>query len=189
MGGGWSTPCPGRFTPGKETWYWLYRTLGGWVWTGMENLALTRIQSPDHPPRCTSLHWLHHPSSQHTTQKELNSFHKDDVYLPFTFSVYVSCLAAHSILLSPCAASQFCSIFSLLCEIFPICCYHLYLSLPLGHVPFIFVFQNFEIHSSSIFELYTWPPYFVVCLSGCEFLLSVLNMFVSILCSFLKFSW
>jgi hypothetical protein len=27
--GGWSTPCPGRFTPGKETWYPLYRRLGG----------------------------------------------------------------------------------------------------------------------------------------------------------------
>jgi hypothetical protein len=27
--GGWSTPRPGRFTPGKETWYPLYRRLGG----------------------------------------------------------------------------------------------------------------------------------------------------------------
>ena len=27
-GGGWSTPRPGRFTPGK-TWYPLYRRLGG----------------------------------------------------------------------------------------------------------------------------------------------------------------
>ena len=28
-GGGWLTPSPGRFTPGKETWYPLYRKLGG----------------------------------------------------------------------------------------------------------------------------------------------------------------
>ena len=27
--GGWSAPRPGRFTPGKETWYSLYRRLGG----------------------------------------------------------------------------------------------------------------------------------------------------------------
>jgi len=26
--GDWSTPRPGRFTPGKETWYPLYRRLG-----------------------------------------------------------------------------------------------------------------------------------------------------------------
>jgi hypothetical protein len=36
--GGWSTTCPDRFTPGKETRYPLYRRLGGpqgqsrWVW-------------------------------------------------------------------------------------------------------------------------------------------------------------
>jgi hypothetical protein len=28
-GGGWSTPRPGHFTPGKETRYPLYRRLGG----------------------------------------------------------------------------------------------------------------------------------------------------------------
>jgi rRNA maturation protein Nop10 len=28
-GGGWSTPRPGRLTPGKETRYALYRRLGG----------------------------------------------------------------------------------------------------------------------------------------------------------------
>ena len=28
-GSGWSTPRPDRFTPGKETWYPLYRRLGG----------------------------------------------------------------------------------------------------------------------------------------------------------------
>jgi len=29
MGGGWATPHPGRFTPGKETRYPLYKRLGG----------------------------------------------------------------------------------------------------------------------------------------------------------------
>ena len=28
-GGEWLTPRPGRFTPGQETWYPLYRRLGG----------------------------------------------------------------------------------------------------------------------------------------------------------------
>jgi hypothetical protein len=28
-GGGWLAPRPGRFTPGKETLYTLYRRLGG----------------------------------------------------------------------------------------------------------------------------------------------------------------
>jgi hypothetical protein len=28
-GGGWSAPSPGRFTPGRETRYPLYRRLGG----------------------------------------------------------------------------------------------------------------------------------------------------------------
>lgn len=36
-GSGWSTPCPGTFSSGKETWYLLYRRLGrpqcwsGWL--------------------------------------------------------------------------------------------------------------------------------------------------------------
>jgi hypothetical protein len=57
--GGWSTPRPGRFTPGKETRYPLYRRLGGPpgpVWTGAENLATTEIRSPDRPARSESLY-------------------------------------------------------------------------------------------------------------------------------------
>jgi len=141
----------------------------GWVWTGAENLALTRIRSPDHPARSNSLHWLHHPSSQHRTQKELIFLFIKMVFIFFLCFQFVTCLAARSRLLSLPAASQFCSVFSLLCEIFPTCCSHLYLSLPLGHFPFSFMFQNFEILSSFIFEIYTWPPYSVICLSGCDF--------------------
>jgi hypothetical protein len=34
-GGGWSTPCPGCFTPGKQTQYTVYRRLGGPLdWSG-----------------------------------------------------------------------------------------------------------------------------------------------------------
>ena len=58
-GGGWLTPRPGRFTPEKETRYPLHMTLGGCqgrLWTSAENLARTRIRSPDHPGRSQSLH-------------------------------------------------------------------------------------------------------------------------------------
>ena len=45
-------PC--RFAPGKETHYPLYRRLGGapgLVWMGTENIAVTGIQSSEHPVR------------------------------------------------------------------------------------------------------------------------------------------
>ena len=51
-GGGWSMHRPGRFTPGKETRYPIYRRLGGFQgWTRVENLVSTGIQSPDRPAR------------------------------------------------------------------------------------------------------------------------------------------
>ena len=56
-GVGWSAPHPGRFTPGKETRYPLYRRLGGPpgpVWTGTENLSPTGIRSPDRPAHSES---------------------------------------------------------------------------------------------------------------------------------------
>ena len=34
----------------------------GPVWTGAENLAPTRIQSPDHPARSQLLYQLHYPA-------------------------------------------------------------------------------------------------------------------------------
>jgi hypothetical protein len=104
------------------------------------------------PPSPEQFTTLCHPISQHCTQQELNSSYKDDVYFSVMFSVCVSCLATHSILLSLPVASQFCSVFSLSCEIFPTYLSHLYLSLSLGHFPFNFVFQNFEILSSFIFD-------------------------------------
>jgi len=52
-GGGWSTPRPGRFTPGKDPVPTVSEA--GWVsepvWTVAENLAPTAIRSPDRPAR------------------------------------------------------------------------------------------------------------------------------------------
>jgi hypothetical protein len=48
--GGWSTPRPDRFIPGKETRYPLYRRLGGPqgpVWTAAKNLAPNGIRSAE----------------------------------------------------------------------------------------------------------------------------------------------
>jgi hypothetical protein len=56
-GGWWSTPRPGRFTPGKDP----VPIVGGPFWTGAENLAPTGIRSPDSPARSKSLYRLHYP--------------------------------------------------------------------------------------------------------------------------------
>jgi len=49
-----------QFTPGKDPVPIVQEA--GWapgpVWTGAENLAPTRIQSPDHPAHCQSLYQL-----------------------------------------------------------------------------------------------------------------------------------
>jgi hypothetical protein len=58
--GGWSTPRPGRLTPGKYPVSIVSE--GGWAsgpdWSGAENLASTRIRSPHHPARSESLYRL-----------------------------------------------------------------------------------------------------------------------------------
>jgi len=55
-GGGWSSPRPGRFVPGKGNRYLLYRRLGGKqesVWKGVENLDphLNSNTKPSSPQR------------------------------------------------------------------------------------------------------------------------------------------
>ena len=57
-GGGWSTPRPGRFTPGKKP---DTHCIGGWLGPkssldGTENLTLTGIRYPDRPARSGSLY-------------------------------------------------------------------------------------------------------------------------------------
>ena len=62
-GGGWSTPRPGRFTPGKVP-VPIVQESGlspGPLWTGAENLALTGIRSPNRPARSESLYRLSYP--------------------------------------------------------------------------------------------------------------------------------
>jgi hypothetical protein len=62
-GGGWSTPRPGRLNPrerpGVQEAGWALEP----VWIGAENLAPTRIRSPDIPAHSESLYRLRHPSS------------------------------------------------------------------------------------------------------------------------------
>ena len=57
MGGGWSTPRSGRFTPGKDP--VPFGQEAGWapgsVWTGAENIARTGIRSPGCTARSKSL--------------------------------------------------------------------------------------------------------------------------------------
>jgi hypothetical protein len=57
MGGGRSTPRPGRFTPWKDPVPIVYEAgeAPGPVWTGAENVAPTGIRYPDRPVRSESL--------------------------------------------------------------------------------------------------------------------------------------
>ena len=59
MGGGWLTPRPGGFTPGKGTRWPLYGRLGG-PWD-KKNLPLSEIRSPDRTARREFLYWLPYP--------------------------------------------------------------------------------------------------------------------------------
>ena len=65
-GDGWSTPRPGRFTPGRNPVPIVQEA--GWVpgpvWTGAENLASNGIRSPDRPARSESPYRLRYPSLQ-----------------------------------------------------------------------------------------------------------------------------
>ena len=60
----WSTPRPGRFTPGKDP----VPIVAGWVpvavWTGAENVAPTGIRSPDRPALNKSLYRLSYPGTR-----------------------------------------------------------------------------------------------------------------------------
>jgi len=57
-GGGWSTPSPGHFTPGKDPvpLVWEVGWATGPVWKGVDNLAHAGIRSPDRPARNESLY-------------------------------------------------------------------------------------------------------------------------------------
>jgi len=59
-----SASCPGHSTPGKDPLSIVQEA--GWtpepVWTGVENLASTRIRSLDCPAHSQSLYQLHYPA-------------------------------------------------------------------------------------------------------------------------------
>jgi hypothetical protein len=63
--GGWLTPRSGRFTPGKETLYPLYRRLGGPQGRSKRVRKMfpppSGIRSPNHPARSESLYQLSYP--------------------------------------------------------------------------------------------------------------------------------
>ena len=73
-GCGWSTPRPGRFTPGKDPVTIVQEA--GWtpgpVWMGTENLAPTGIRSPDRSVRSESLYRLSYPGPLRKSEGTLN---------------------------------------------------------------------------------------------------------------------
>jgi hypothetical protein len=75
-GVGWSTPRPGRFTPGEDPVIIVHEA--GWapepVWTGAENLALTGFRSPDRPARSESLYRLRYLGPSFQTLALVNLF-------------------------------------------------------------------------------------------------------------------
>jgi hypothetical protein len=85
--GGWSTPRPGRFTPGNNT--VLIVQEAGWapgpVWTGAENLTLTGIRSPDRPARSSVAIPTELPRPTFCTQTNL-------IYLQLSEYNYLYCL-------------------------------------------------------------------------------------------------
>jgi hypothetical protein len=63
---GWLAPRPRRFTPERDP-IPIVQEVGwapGPVWTAAENLAPTRIRSPDRPARSESLYRLRYPGPQ-----------------------------------------------------------------------------------------------------------------------------
>ena len=67
MWGGWSTPRPGHFTPGKDPVPIVEDA--GWaselVWTGAENFAHNRFRTSDRPACSESLYRLSYPGSSY----------------------------------------------------------------------------------------------------------------------------
>ena len=65
-GGGWSKTRPDRFTPGKDPVPIVMEAewAPGPVWKGAENLAPTRIRSPERPACSESLYRLRYPGPE-----------------------------------------------------------------------------------------------------------------------------
>ena len=70
-GSGWSTPRPGRFTPGKETRYPLYRRMGGPQGRSARLRKIstpTGLRSPDRSVLSESLYRLSYPGPRIITR-------------------------------------------------------------------------------------------------------------------------
>jgi hypothetical protein len=92
--GQWSTPCPGHFSPGNETWYPSYRMLGGprGVWKGMLNLFPTGLWSPDRPA-CSLLGAQNINSNSIESNPDFSNYScvQNELYIPITqFLVFCS---------------------------------------------------------------------------------------------------
>jgi hypothetical protein len=83
--GVWSTPRPGRFTPGNDL--VPIAQEAGWapgpVWTGAENLDSTGIRSPDHP--ATSQHPIPFFNPNHTQAADNKESHTETQAFVFFF--------------------------------------------------------------------------------------------------------
>ena len=102
MGGGWSAPRPGRFTPGKDPVPIVQEA--GWapgpVWTAAENLAPTGIRSPNRPPRSESLYRLSYPNPRTLPLVHLVTFH-------FTLFTGNFCVLLNNLNIKMCQTSKF----------------------------------------------------------------------------------
>ena len=84
MGGGWSAPRPGRFTPGKDP---LYRRLGrpkGRSGRVRKNSPPTGIRSPDRPSLSESLYRLSCPGPSPTIGCYLNVNDSTSVFTSYS---------------------------------------------------------------------------------------------------------
>jgi len=99
--GRWSTPRPGRFTPGKENLNPFTGDWAGHVWNGAEYLAPTGIRSPARPGLSESLHplrdheYLEFYSSKYLHSSALNSS-KKQIYIYTTSLLSVGFLSKFS---------------------------------------------------------------------------------------------
>ena len=83
--GSWLTPRPSCFTPENDL-IPLYRRMGRpQVWADTENLAPTRIRSPDRPARSDSLYRLSYPG--HTTTKTTTANENVNMITHNSFSI------------------------------------------------------------------------------------------------------
>ena len=79
---GWSTKRPGRFTPGKETRYSLYRRLGG---SHGRSGQVPKISPPNGKPRKTSpstRSWYKHTMGERVTPTNTVHRYEQDVERP-----------------------------------------------------------------------------------------------------------